>query len=296
MTKKTYSLLKIMNTTIICFLLTGSFLYFQHSRTRFDALSAFSLLAKLQSYGPRLPESDAHTRSVKFIVDQLRSYGWTVEIQSGQVQNHPYQNIFARQGQSPIKVLLGSHYDSRLVADRDLNPLFRSLPVQGANDGGASTAILMELARILPPENAQNIGLAFFDIEDQGNILGWEWIMGSREFVKKNPNLPEKMILLDMVGGHIQTIQPPTNSNTEIYKSIQSVANGLGYNESFVDPSKHGITDDHVPFLEAGVPSVDLIDIIDPNWHTSSDDLENVSISSLQKVGDTLFVWLMTRP
>ncbi len=57
----------------------------------------------------------------------------------------------------------------------------------------------------------------------------------------------------------------------------------------------HGITDDHVPFLEAGIPSVDLIDIIDPNWHTTSDDLENVNLSSIQKAGETLFVWIMTR-
>jgi Zn-dependent M28 family amino/carboxypeptidase len=153
----------------------------------------------------------------------------------------------------------------------------------------------MELARIIPPEKAENLGLVFFDIEDQGNIDGWEWILGSRAFVSSNHDLPEKMILLDMVAGHVQTIQPPVNSDKKIYQEIQSIANGLGYGANFLDPSLHGITDDHVPFLEAGIPSVDLIDIIDPNWHTTSDDLENVNLSSIQKAGETLFVWIMTR-
>jgi hypothetical protein len=95
-----------------------------------------------------------------------------------------------------------------------------------------------------------------------------------------------------MVGGHVQTIQPPVNSDKNMYREIQQAANRLGYGDHFLDPSSSGILDDHVPFLEAGVPSVDLIDIIDPNWHTISDDLENVNIVSLQRIGDTLTDWI----
>jgi Zn-dependent M28 family amino/carboxypeptidase len=279
---------------IIFFILTGSILTYPVSKNGFSNLNSFSLLAKLQSFGPRIPGSDAHIRSREFIATVLRSYGWTVEIQSSQIQGHPFHNILASQGNGPIDVLFGSHYDSRIVADRDPNALFHKMQVPGANDGGASTTILMELARIIPPENADNLGLVFFDIEDQGNIDGWDWILGSRLFVNQNKELPSKVILLDMIGGFDQKIIPPNNSDPEIYKDIQNYAIKLGYSDQFRSPSQSGILDDHVPFIEKGVPSVDLIDIIDPYWHTTLDDLENVSMQSLQRVGDTLYFWILS--
>ena len=270
------------------------FIMFPASRNGFSSLRAFSHLSKLQVEGARVPGSAAHAYSINYNIGQLQNHGWKVEIQTGVVNGHDYQNILARRDSSPLKILIGSHYDSRLVADRDPDPRFRTYPVPGVNDGGSSTAILLELARIIPPCHSEGLGFVFFDIEDQGNIAGWDWIMGSREFVRINPEMPEMMILVDMVGGHIQTIQPPENSDPLIYKGIQSVAQKLGYSESFLDPSKRGIIDDHVPFYEAGTLSVDLIDIIDPKWHTTSDDLENVSLSSLQKSVETLFVWFLT--
>ncbi len=275
-----------------CILLSA--LKFPVSRNGFSSIETFSYLADLQANGARVPGSTAHLYSREYLADQMRELGWTVDIQSGMINGHEFHNIYARHGSGPMKLLLGSHYDSRLVADQDLDSRLRNHPVPGVNDGGSSTAILLELARILPPGKSEGIGIAFFDIEDQGNIPGWQWILGSMEFVKSNSDLPEKMVLVDMVGGHLQTIQPPENSNREMYQEIQTVATDLGYGESFLDPSKRGIIDDHVPFYEAGVSSVDLIDIIDPYWHTTSDDLENVNLNSLQKAGETLFVWIMT--
>jgi Zn-dependent M28 family amino/carboxypeptidase len=260
--------------------------------TTFDAQNAFLYLARLQANGPRVPGSDAHDKAVDLITSTLTKNGWIVEVQSGAIKDHPYQNIIGRKGSSTAKLLLGSHYDSRLVADHDPDPRRQKDAVQGANDGGSSTAVLMELSRILPDELSANIELVFFDIEDQGHIDGWDWILGSKEFVKRNSLQPGAMVLLDMVGGHDQTIQPPVNSNPDIYSEIQKTATRYGYGSHFLNPSKSGILDDHVPFLEAGVPSVDLIDIIDPGWHTATDDLENVNISSLQRVGDTLTGWI----
>ena len=102
------------------------------------------------------------------------------------------------------------------------------------------------------------------------------------------------MILLDMGGGFDQKIIPPVNSDIDIYNEVQAVAADIGYSDNFLGPAKHGILDDHVPFLEIGIPSVDLIDIVDPRWHTTSDDLENVSLQSLQRIGDTLFLWILS--
>lgn len=269
--------------------------HFPIARNGFCSLRTFSHLSNLQAEGARTPGSVAHAIAIEYITGKLGEYGWTTEIQSGIINGHKYQNILARRDKSPLRLLLGSHFDSRLVADRDPDIRKRILPVPGANDGGSSTAILLELARIIPADRSEGIAIAFFDIEDQGNIDGWDWILGSHEFVRNNQDIPETMILVDMVGGHVQTIQPPDNSDPYIYSEIQKTAQELGYGEKFLDPSMHGIIDDHVPFYEAGSRSVDLIDIIDPDWHTTSDDLENVSLSSLQEAGETLFVWFLTQ-
>lgn len=261
-------------------------------QTAFDAQNAFMYLSQIQAFGPRVPGSTAHDRAVEVIRSVLIKNGWNVEIQSGTVNGHPYRNIIGRNGNQPVKLMLGSHYDSRLLADHDTDPRMQTYPVPGANDGGSSTAVLLELSRVLPKDKSDGVMLVFFDIEDQGHLDGWDWILGSREFVKRNSAHPQMMVLLDMVGGHVQTIQPPENSDNGIYDDIQKTAIILGYRDNFLNPSKMGILDDHVPFLEAGVPSVDLIDIIDPFWHTASDDLENVNILSLQRIGDTLTGWI----
>ena len=261
-------------------------------KTAFDAQNAFFYLAQLQANGSRVPGSSAHDLAVDLISSTLQENGWQVEVQSGEVNGHSYRNIIGKRDNHPAGLMLGSHYDSRIFADNDPNPAWHSHHVHGANDGGSSTAVLLELSRVIPADSAPGITLVFFDIEDQGRIEGWDWILGSREFVKRNSEKPNMMVLLDMVGGHAQTIQPPTNSDKDIYQQIQQIAANYGYSAHFPDASRGAILDDHVPFLEAGVPSVDLIDIIDPNWHTVLDDLENVNINSLQRIGDTLTGWI----
>ncbi len=286
--------LKIFQLFLSTSILFGLVAFPPGMKTNFSGYNAFSLLAKLQSFGPRVPNSAAHAKAVDFIHQQLRIYGWKVEIQSSVVNSHPCHNIFAYRYGSHPEIVLASHFDSRLVADRDFDSRLTIKPVPGANDGGSSTVVLLELARTLPPERSNKIGLLFFDLEDQGEIPAFEWILGSRQFVEVNTWQPDILILLDMIGGHDQTIQPPENSDACIYRLIQSQAIDLGYGSHFINPSRYGIIDDHVPFLDAGVPSVDLIDIIDTFWHTTSDDLENVNYQSLQRMGDTLLSLLLS--
>jgi glutaminyl-peptide cyclotransferase len=264
-------------------------------KSDFNAENAFRVLAKLQSNGPRTPTSFSHDYSIQYISNQLNKNGWNVKVMSGTIQNHPVQNIIATRNENNISTILASHYDSRMVANKDPNPNLREFPVPGANDGGSSCAILLELARILKPSESSDIALVFFDAEDQGNLPGWDWILGSRLFVQQMEKSPSRMILLDMVGGFDQQIVPPVNSDKKIYQDIRSVAESLGYSDNFLESSNKGILDDHVPFYEAGVPAVDLIDIIDPRWHTTSDDIENVSLPSLQRVGDTLYFWILAQ-
>lgn len=286
-----FILLKSVLLVISCLVL---FLFglLPYPQTNFSGQRAFALLAQMQSLGARVPYSPSHALARDFISHQLMTNGWIVQIQSGETSGHTYFNILATRGLEEPRILLASHYDSRMRADHEQNPLNKSLSVPGANDGGSSTVVLLELARVLPLESSNGIGLVFFDLEDQGGINDWDWIIGSRGFVKSFSVQPELFILLDMVGGHDQVIQPPSNSDIDVYKKIQSVAKVLGYGKNFSNPSSAQILDDHVPFLEAGIPSVDLIDIIDARWHTSFDDLENVSQTSLQRIGDTLNAYI----
>ncbi|NMB54364.1 MAG: M28 family peptidase [Leptolinea sp.] len=282
-----------LSLIFICLLLLICFAKTFLRKTAFDGQRAFSLLVRLQGSGARVPSTESHSQAVGFITHQLIKNGWIVQQLPGIVEGHPCINILATRGNGQPKILLASHYDSRMHADRDPDPDRRYLPVPGANDGGSSTVVLLELSRVLTDAQSSNIGLLFFDIEDQGDIPGWDWILGSREFSRQESYHPELLILLDMVGGYNQTIQPPSNSDQFIYQQIQSTADQFEYDDHFLNPSTYSIIDDHVPFLEAGVPSVDLIDIIDPNWHTIFDDIENVSVTSLQRVGDTLYAYLI---
>ena len=235
-------------------LFIGIFKLYPTNKSPFNAEKAFRVLVILQNNGPRTPGSLSHDLSVEYITTLLKSNGWQVKIISGSMQNHPVQNILATRNNGNISTILASHFDSRMKADKDPNTFLRESAVPGANDGGSSSAVLLELSRILKPSESSDIALVFFDAEDQGNLPGWDWILGSRQFVQQLEILPSKMILLDMVGGFDQQIIPPVNSDMNIYDGIRNVANNLNYSNYFLMPSDRGILDDHVPFLEKGIP------------------------------------------
>lgn len=279
-----------ISTLVLLFAFTS---FSSYSRTSFSAERAFSLLAQMQSIGPRIPGSEAHLKAVEFITNTLITNGWIVKTQVGTVGSQPIKNIVATRNNAHIHTIIGSHYDSRMLADRERNTRLMSLTVPGANDGGSSTVVLLELSRIISVENLDGFALVFFDAEDQGNINNLEWIMGSRFFVENLPFSPERMVLLDMVGGFDQNISPPQNSNEELYEEFLSISDCIGYKEYFLPQSRIAILDDHVPFLEVGIPALNLIDINDQHWHTTEDDLENVNLLSLQRIGDVVFTWII---
>lgn len=186
-----------------------------------------------------------------------------------------------------------AHYDSRLSADNDPQPLNAALPVPGANDGASGVAVLLEIARVLPA--GAPVELAFVDAEDQGRLPGWDWILGSRALAESIP-APRALILLDMIGDADLNIHPEKNSDPRLTEEIWQTAAALGYGDFFPTQSKYRVIDDHVPFLERGVPAVDLIDLDYPYWHTLADTPDKVSAHSLQVVGETLLAWLRSQP
>ena len=262
----------------------------------FSGDSAYQIVLDQMSFGPRTPGSQAHQLTQQYIIDKLKSFGWEVETQNVVFDAHPVNNIIARRGTSGEITLLGAHYDSRLYATEEVDEIAQSSPVPGANDGASGVAVLLELARTLPPLDDQQIWLVFFDLEDQGRINGWEWIIGSRAFVQNLSEKPDRVVILDMIGDADLQIYREWGSDPTITDAIWDTASRLGYGDAFVNEVKYSILDDHVPFIDAGIPAVDIIDFDYPYWHTLEDTADKVSPRSLEIIGLTITAWLMGLP
>jgi Zn-dependent M28 family amino/carboxypeptidase len=260
-----------------------------------DVFSGEKALADVRTqvaFGPRTPGSGGHAQVQAWIVSELEAAGWIVEIQSSEMLGHPVGNIVAKRNDEAPEIILGAHYDTRFIADNEPNPQNHDQPVPGANDGASGVAVLLELARAMPAEGIPT-WLVFFDTEDNGRIDGWDWILGSRAFVKQNPALtPRAVVIVDMVGDADLNLYLESNSTPAIRDEIWTVASELGHGKVFIQEEKYSMLDDHTPFLEAGLPAVDIIDFDYPYWHTLEDTPDKISAASLEAVGSTLLEWI----
>ncbi len=268
----------------------------QKPAVTFSGDSAYQFVVDQMQYGPRTPGSVAHKQVEDYIIQKLEDYGWQVETQKLTIEGHDVLNIIGKRGNSGEITLIGAHYDSRMVASEESSQTLQSLPVPGANDGASGVAVLLELARTLPELSGRQIWLVFFDAEDQGHIPGWDWILGSKAYVQKMVVKPTKVVILDMIGDSDLTIYREQGSDPNLTDQIWQSAAELGYSTTFIDKTKYSILDDHLPFIEAGIPAVDLIDFDYPWWHTTSDTADKVTPQSLDIVGKTITHWLESNP
>ena len=194
-------------------------------------------------------------------------------------------------GKRTDRILFTGHYDTKLLAK-----------FVGASDGASSAAFLIELARVLKDQPREyTYEFVWFDGEEA--VVNWvkgvDSTYGSRYYVqaaKKASALTsiKAMILVDMIGDKNLTLRRETASTTWLKDIIWGTARKLGHGAIFMD-EETVIEDDHLEFLAAGVPSVDLIDLDYPEWHNDAaccDDLTKVSARSLQIVGDVLLAAL----
>jgi Zn-dependent M28 family amino/carboxypeptidase len=257
----------------------------------FDAQRAYQDVANQMQFGPRVPSSPAHQAAVGYIHDELQKAGWQVEIQKSTVEGHPVENILAKRSDTNSPIILGAHYDSRMLADQDPNPALRIQPVPGADDGASGVAVLLEIARVLPSDE-KGVWLVFFDSEDQGEIDGWDWLLGSTAFADSLKVTPKAVVVIDMIGDADLNIYREISSTKALTDQIWQTAADLGYAGQFIDQEKYSMLDDQTSFLNKGLPAVDIIDFDYPYWHTTSDTLDKISADSLEIVGKTLLAWL----
>lgn len=258
----------------------------------FDGDEAMRHVHTQMAFGPRPTGSEASRQTAEYILDTLANLGWRTEVRPFTYRGVEGRNLIARAGPEggPI-FLFGAHYDTRRRADQD--PHTPDMPVPGANDGASGVAVLLELARVLDREALQGeVWLVFFDAEDNGRLDGWEYIVGSRHFVENLEVRPDYAVIVDMVGDADQNIYLEHNSDPLLSAHLWQIAADLGYGDHIMAEVRHAVLDDHTPFLEAGIPAVDIIDFDYPYWHTMQDTADKLSAESLERVGRVLETFL----
>lgn len=259
------------------------------AQPKFDGGAALKHVERLVAIGPRVAGSSGGQRARDYIVGELKKLaGAQVQVKAFEADT-PHgrvkmANVVAvLPGRRPDVILLAGHYDTKL---------FKEFTFVGANDGGSSAALVLELARrlSLAPRD-YTYWLVWFDGEEARE----QWterdsLYGSRRLaaeLARDKRLPRAMVLVDMIGDRDLSIRREAHSAGWLNEIIWDAAARLGHGRHFVrDPLP--VEDDHVPFLRAGVPAALLIDFDYPPWHTADDTLDKVSAQSLAVVGEVL--------
>jgi len=257
-------------------------------REDFSGDKALAHVQAMVDLGPRPPATEAIEKTRAYLIKQLEAAGWKVERKTfadqtprGTVQ---FVNLIATFGsQAAPSFLVCSHYDTKT---------FDNARFVGANDGGSSTGVLLELARVLAerPDLAKKVELVFFDGEEAYvAFTDTDGLFGSRYFAKQlvaqdKAKLFRGGILFDMVGDKSLTITLPPDSPSELAAGILASADTLKLRKHFTYFDRD-ITDDHTPLNEAGIPVIDLIDFDYPPWHTPDDTIDKLSAESLRITG-----------
>jgi len=194
-------------------------------------------------------------------------------------------SLYTIPGKSSDRIVLASHFDTKL---------FRELRFVGASDGASSTAALIELGRVIKARGQLPFTIELLFLDGEEAVIEWQGTdntYGSRYYVeagRKAGTLKSlrAFILLDMIGDRNLTIRRESNSTRWLTDIVWGAAKKLGH-RGFMD-EETTVEDDHIPFVKAGVPSLDIIDLDYPQWHTAQDTLDAVAARSLQVVGETV--------
>ncbi len=263
----------------------------------FSGEKAFAHVQRLVDFGPRPAGSDALEKSRAYIEEQLRPQGWKVRRQAF-TEDTPrgkthFVNLiaqFAKQEKATSPAfLLCSHYDTKV---------FDTIRFIGANDGGSSTGLLLELARVIGqhPTLASKIELVFFDGEEAfEQFSGTDGLYGSRYFARQlRDSRPKQFrggLLFDMVGDRSLGITLPDDSPADVARDIFAAAEALKLRSYFTYLGRD-LIDDHAPLNGIGIPTLDVIDFDYPWWHTADDTIDKISAPSLQIVGSVTLYYL----
>lgn len=265
----------------------------------FSGQKAYEHVAAICAMGPRPAGSEALEKSRVWLEQTLAPWGWELRRQTFEDETPRGKKEFvnlrfrhpgaSREGkplwERPIQGLLLSHYDTKTVDD---------FVFIGANDPASSMGAVIEMARLFGsrPELAGDMEIVFFDGEEAFvQFDAKDGLYGSRHYVTvlrrwELDVRPRWGVLLDIVGHRGIRISIPADSPSVLSRKLFAAADTLGYKDRF-GFYKSALIDDHVPLNGAGVPTIDLIDMNYPQWHTAEDTLERIDAASLHMVGRT---------
>jgi glutaminyl-peptide cyclotransferase len=260
----------------------------------FNEQRAGADLRTMVGYGPRPAGSDAIVQTRNYIVTELQKAGLKAQLDEFDARTprgfRHMVNIHAvRPGAKSTVIAITGHYDTKV---------FDNIRFVGASDGGSSAAWLLEFARATADLKLQNsLEFIFFDGEEA--VVDWtddDSVYGSRHDVDrrvrdKKVNDLKALILVDMIGDKNLNIKKESQSTGWLKDIIWNTAESMGYTKEF-PKNQIDVSDDHIPYLKANVPSVDLIDFDYPCWHMACDTLDQVSAHSLKIVGDVIYASL----
>ncbi len=276
----------------------------------FDSDSAYKYLKSQTDMGVRNYGSEGHTKVQEFIKSEIKKMDYDVnthKFKAPYIPRRNGENIYAfLKGRSDKYIVITSHYDTRSVAEKDPSFIKRKEPIIGANDGGSSTAVLLELMRTLKQKEGKlpySVAFVFFDLEDDGGIynkdtydysdpLRTDWIQGSIKFVEDDIIPKNKIyfgILLDLVGAKDAIFKYESYSYQKfngLYNYIWQAAKSLGYNKYFEASHWGAIVDDHYPFVYRDIPFIDIIGMGYKYHHTHEDTIDKIDKKTLEVVGN----------
>jgi len=273
-----------------------------------DAVSGERALERVRHQveaGPRVPGTAGHKAVREWIAAELARLKGEVELQrftdSTLAVPMALTNVIGHFGAAAApgarRIVLAAHYDSRPWSDQDPDSSHRADPVPGANDGASGVAVLLEVAERMAKHRPKvAVDLVFLDGEDQGRPEhAEEFCLGARGYARRLPDpRPTAAFVFDMVGDRDLGIHPEQRSAKEAANLNALVLEGARATgaRGFRDAPRYLLTDDHVPFLDAGVPAVDIIDFDYEAWHTHRDQVDQVSAESLAEVA-RVAAWLV---
>lgn len=273
--------------------------------TIFSGDRAFEHLTELCQHENRYYDAPKREESIKMISDVFIGHGRKVNLQQfygsppKEKKEFELTNIISlSESSSDQRIIISTHWDTRLWAEEESSVFKRHKPIIGANDGGSGVAVIMELSRVLKHTQYSNIAvdIILFDGEEIGKPGLGGYSKGSEFFVKNISDFyitpPLAVLVLDMVGDkdlQIEDEQISSESSPELWLSIKSQLTRAGVQ---VNNNPKSIRDDQHEFIKVGIPAALIIDMSYPFWHTHSDTLDKCSATSLDKIGRATFNWL----
>lgn len=272
-------------------------------RPSFDGDAALDLVRTQVGFGPRVPGTEGHARQLAWMVERLDTLAAEVAVDTfthvttGGTSLELFNVIARFQPEATRRILLLAHWDTRPRSDAAADSALRDIPVPGANDGASGTAVLLVLAELFaahPPP--MGVDLLLTDGEDYGPTLD-DMLLGARRYASTLPaeGRPVYGVLLDMVGDAEPSFPVEENSAEHanpVVRKVWRAAERLGYRDWFPSHVGQTLVDDHVPLIEAGLPTANVVDFSygpgNRYWHTPDDTPERLDARTLEMVGEVV--------